>query len=292
MDVVAQHVNSAWTRKVGGILIGRPHNASVTVQAAIPAEQVEQHGNEIAFLPVVWERTYDVLIDRYPGSRIVGWYHSHPGAGPILSDYDRRLHSVLFSEAPSVALVLDPVAQQSAWYGWVLGRLAPAGAAPRSAFVAGPARRGRAAVAAAIAIGVAAAGAGGYLIGRERAPGSPSTVSAQLRARLRAEEGQARGLGERLAAAQNELAQAAAEKTAREAELAAIRTRLRRALQSAPPRAFVLRLNVQPGDTLWGLAQRVYGDPQGWKRIYRANTKRLPDPDVLRVGQMILVPLP
>jgi proteasome lid subunit RPN8/RPN11 len=291
MDVIAQHVNSAWARRVGGILIGRPRNASVTIQAAIPADQVEEHGDEIAFLPVVWERTYDVMIERYPGSRIVGWYHSHPGAGPLLSDYDRRLHSVLFSEAPSVALVLDPVAQKSAWYGWVLGRLAPAGAAQQAAFVGGPPRRGRAAVAAAIALGVAAAGAGGYWIGRERGPAS-ATASAQLRSRLRAEQSEARQLGERLAEAQNELRQAAAEKAAREAELAAIRTRLKRAAQSAPPKAFVLRLNVQSGDTLWGLAERVYGDPRGWKRIHRANAKRLPDPDVLRVGQTILVPLP
>jgi len=292
MDVIAQHVNSAWARKVGGILIGRPSNTSVTIQAAIPADQVEEHGNEIAFLPLVWEQTYDVLIERYPGSRIVGWYHSHPGTGPILSDYDRRLHSVLFSEAPSVALVLDPVAQKSAWYGWVLGRLVPAGAAQQTAFVAGPARRGLAAVAAAIAVGVAAAGAGGYWIGRDRAPMSVSTASAQLRTRLRAEQSQARQLGERLAAAQKELTRAAAEKAAREAELAAIRTRLRQAAQSPRRDAFVLRFHVQPGDTLWGLAERVYGDPRGWKRIYRANAKRLPDPNILRVGQAILVPLP
>jgi nucleoid-associated protein YgaU len=184
------------------------------------------------------------------------------------------------------------VAQKSAWYGWVLGRLAPAGAALRTSFAAAPPRRGRAAAAAAIAVGIAAAGAGGYWIGRERAPLSSSTASEQLRARLRAEQGQARELGERLAAAQNELTQAAAEKAEREAELAAIRTRLRRAARSAPPRALVLRFHVQPGDTLWDLAERVYGDPRRWNRIYRANAERLPDPDVLHVGQTILVPFP
>ncbi|MGH2556235.1 MAG: hypothetical protein ACRDHO_11020, partial [Actinomycetota bacterium] len=78
MDVIAQHVNSAWARRVGGILIGRPRDASVTIQAAIPADHVEEYGDEIAFLPLVWHKTYDVLIERYPGSRIVGWYHSHP----------------------------------------------------------------------------------------------------------------------------------------------------------------------------------------------------------------------
>ncbi|MGH2820144.1 MAG: LysM peptidoglycan-binding domain-containing protein, partial [Actinomycetota bacterium] len=151
---------------------------------------------------------------------------------------------------------------------------------------------GRAAAAAAIAAGIAAAGAGGYWIGRERAPLFSSTASEQLQARLRAEQGQARELGERLAAAQNELTQAAAEKAEREAELAAIRTRLRRAARSAPPRALVLRFHVQPGDTLWDLAERVYGDPRRWNRIYRANAERLPDPDVLHVGQTILVPFP
>jgi proteasome lid subunit RPN8/RPN11 len=291
MDVIAQHVNAAWARRVGGILLGRTRNASVAIQAALPAANVEEHRGEIAFPPEVWEETYDTLIGRYPGSRIVGWYHSHPGTGPILSDYDRRLHSVLFSEAPSVALVLDPVSQKSAWYGWVLGRLAPVGRREPATVVGAP-RRGRVAVAAALAL-VAAAGATGYWIGREREQAPPSTnvASSDLRASLREERVRARDIGERLASAQAELSRSAAREAAERAKLEALRNQLRRD-QQATKHAVALRFRVGPGDTLWGMAERVYGTGVEWKRIYRANAERLSDPAILHVGQTIMVPLP
>jgi len=289
MDVIAQHVNAAWARRVGGILLGRTRNSSVTVQAALPAH-VEEHRGEIAFLPEVWEQTYDTLIARYPGSRIVGWYHSHPGSAPILSDYDRRLHSVLFSEAPSVALVLDPVSQKSAWYGWVLGRLAPVESRQQATFVGVP-RRGRVAVAAALALGVAAAGTAGYWIGHERAPAPVSTASSDLRTRLSDEAGRARDLGKRLASSQAELQRAATRQAAERAEMEALRREIRQARQASGS-AVVLRYRVGPGDTLWGMAERVYGTGLAWRQIYRANMDRLPDPQVLHVGQTIVVPLP
>jgi proteasome lid subunit RPN8/RPN11 len=293
MDVITHHVNSAWARRVGGILVGRPRNSSVTIQAALPATQVEEHRGEIAFPPQVWEQTYDTLIERYPGSRIVGWYHSHPGTGPALSEYDRRLHSVLFSEAPSVALVLDPISQRSAWYGWVLGRLAPADGGAGGGFVGRPRQPARAALAAAVALGLAAGAGAGYWIGHERAaPASTSTVSAELRARLEGEREGALQLRRRLAAAEAALLESNAREAALRAKLEAERRRLREARGSGTSEVVVLRYHVQPGDTLWGLSERFYGKGVEWKRILRANGERLADPDVLHVGQTLVVPLP
>jgi nucleoid-associated protein YgaU len=47
---------------------------------------------------------------------------------------------------------------------------------------------------------------------------------------------------------------------------------------------------VQPGDTLWSLAERAYGD--GWRQsvIYQANRDRLADPSRLRPGQILILP--
>jgi len=101
-----------------------------------------------------------------------------------------------------------------------------------------------------------------------------------------------RELGERLAAAQTALAQMAAREAVQRAELEAARRRLRAASQAGRLRAFVLRYDILPGDTLWGLADRFYGQGHAWKRIHRANAERLRDPNLLRPGQTILIPLP
>ncbi len=147
-------------------------------------------------------------------------------------------------------------------------------------------------MAAGLALAIAPAGSAGYWIGRDRAPVRVGAAGAELRTRLGNEQDRARELGERLAAAQTALAQMAAREAVQRAELEAARRRLRAAGQAGRLRAFVLRYDILPGDTLWGLADRFYGQGQAWKRILRANAERLRDPNVLRPGQTILIPLP
>lgn len=49
---------------------------------------------------------------------------------------------------------------------------------------------------------------------------------------------------------------------------------------------------VEPGDTLLGIARKVYGDEAGWERIYEANRAELPDPNRLLIGQVLRIPRP
>ena len=55
-----------------------------------------------------------------------------------------------------------------------------------------------------------------------------------------------------------------------------------------------LRVVVQPGEHLWGFAERVYGDGRQWERIWRANFGFVdgltPDPDLIHPGMELLVP--
>jgi proteasome lid subunit RPN8/RPN11 len=292
MDVITQHVNAAWARRAGGILVGKSWNSSVHVEEAIPARHVQDHRGEIAFFPEVWEETYDTLLDRHPGSRIVGWYHSHPGTGPALSDYDRRLHSVLFSEAPSVALVVDPISRRATWYGWTLGQISPVEAPDSPVLVGRPARRSRVAVAAALALGVAAAGAAGYWVGQERVPDRVSPASIELRTRLGAERERVLALRQRLDVAQAEVKRLAARESAQTAELEAVKRRLGAARRAARRRPAAVSYQVQPGDSLWRLAEGFYGQGVAWKKIYGANRERLGNPNVLPAGESIEVPLP
>jgi nucleoid-associated protein YgaU len=45
---------------------------------------------------------------------------------------------------------------------------------------------------------------------------------------------------------------------------------------------------VQPGDTLWSIAARTYGNPRRWRAIAAANPGI--DPSNIRIGQRLTVP--
>lgn len=48
--------------------------------------------------------------------------------------------------------------------------------------------------------------------------------------------------------------------------------------------------HVDPGDTLWGISQRIYGDGARYAAIFSANSKQIRDPNLIYPGQTFLVP--
>ncbi len=55
---------------------------------------------------------------------------------------------------------------------------------------------------------------------------------------------------------------------------------------ASPARSYV----VQAGDTLWSIAQRVYGNPLMWSHIYYANQSQIHDPNEIYPGQKFTIP--
>jgi len=47
---------------------------------------------------------------------------------------------------------------------------------------------------------------------------------------------------------------------------------------------------VQPGDTLYGIAVRYYGNGQRWHDIQAANLDSVRDPRMLRPGMVLRIP--
>ena len=47
---------------------------------------------------------------------------------------------------------------------------------------------------------------------------------------------------------------------------------------------------VRPGDTLWDIAKRIYGDPYQYKRLFEANPRVLASPEHIFPGQVLRVP--
>jgi proteasome lid subunit RPN8/RPN11 len=301
LDAIQAHVSSAWARKVGGILLGRPLDDVVRVEGALPARQVEPYAGEIAFPPSVWEEAYAAL-DQYPGAKIIGWYHSHPGTGVTLSDYDRRLHRTLFGEATNLALVVDPIGDKLAWFGWTLRDLstlgrADAGGSTTPKVAHGARGRGRRVVMTGlVAVGITAGAVGGYSLSDWRADHRP--VSAESLTRLvQAQRAQIGRVRQALDQARQTMRQDQARLRQLQGNLDAARKALREArkrlreAEEAAPTTFVLHYRVQPGDSLWDLARTFYGDPLAWPKILDANRDRVPDPDHLAVGQVLDIAL-
>ena len=47
---------------------------------------------------------------------------------------------------------------------------------------------------------------------------------------------------------------------------------------------------VAKGDTLYSIARRYYDDHHRWKDIYQANQGEVGNPDMIRVGQRLVIP--
>ncbi len=60
----------------------------------------------------------------------------------------------------------------------------------------------------------------------------------------------------------------------------------------APAAAQMTTYTVRPGDTLYNIAAKLYGDRAAWQKLYEANRAVIPDPTRLRVGVTLTVPRP
>jgi nucleoid-associated protein YgaU len=47
---------------------------------------------------------------------------------------------------------------------------------------------------------------------------------------------------------------------------------------------------VQPGESLWSIAEDVAGDASLWPVLFRANRDQIGDPGVLHPGQRLTIP--
>jgi LysM repeat protein len=61
---------------------------------------------------------------------------------------------------------------------------------------------------------------------------------------------------------------------------------------AAAPAVRVRVYIVQPGDNLWSISLKFYGNGGDWSRIWYANRAQIPDPNLIRVGQQLDIPGP
>jgi hypothetical protein len=50
------------------------------------------------------------------------------------------------------------------------------------------------------------------------------------------------------------------------------------------------KYTVKKGDCLWNIAKKFYGNGSKWKKIYEANKKKIRNPNLIYVGQVLIIP--
>ena len=119
---VVEHTSSDLELEVGGILVGsRSKDAGsgqqfIVVEAGLPARFTRQGSVYLTFTQDSLVDLNNEVDDHYPGKKIVGWYHTHPGMGIFLSPYDVWLHYHFFPDPWQVALVIDPSSSSGGFF--------------------------------------------------------------------------------------------------------------------------------------------------------------------------------
>ncbi len=105
----------------GGFLVGKKRDLKsaeryeILVERFIPVTQAERAARLV--LTEAHMQTVQQALDQGgEGNRIVGWAHTHPGFGVFLSNFDKEQHLRFFPEPWQVAYVMDNQSNQRAAY--------------------------------------------------------------------------------------------------------------------------------------------------------------------------------
>ena len=126
---VAAHSRSRLDCELGGALLGHAYRYKtgvvVEVKAALPAVSSDHGPVHFTFSADSWAKLHRDRTAHYPQLDIVGWFHTHPDLGVFYSSDDVVVHSAAFTQPWHAGLVVDPVRQEAAFFGWVDGALRP-----------------------------------------------------------------------------------------------------------------------------------------------------------------------
>ena len=116
---IRQHARSSMDAEICGVLLGHAEpDGRVVIDECIRGEGASQGGAHVTFTQDTWQHIYKEKDSHFPDHAIVGWYHSHPGFGIFLSDYDLFIHRNFFGAPHQVAWVFDPHSDEEGCFGW------------------------------------------------------------------------------------------------------------------------------------------------------------------------------
>jgi proteasome lid subunit RPN8/RPN11 len=266
LDQVIEHVNSSTSAEVGGVLVGTITAGTAKVTASIPAHKATSESANVTFTHEVWEEVLPIVDSDHPGESIIGWYHSHPGFGIFLSEYDRFIQKNFFGEPGMLALVIDPLAGEGGWFGWEEGEITEpekfetplvesTAAVQAKEERVGRTRRSNLLLAVSITAVI------GFVAGYLLHPSNSSTSNSQT-----------------------------SEVSTLQTENVSLQQQLNNSIQPSQLEDCTFSYTVKEGDNLWWLSQRFFGDGRSFGNLTGSNGVPL-ETTSIEVGQVLLVPV-
>ena len=116
------HAESHPNRECGGFLLGdlcceTDHGCYLEIAHALPAQHTEGNIAELRFTQASWATLHRQQTD-YPGMKVTGWYHTHPGFGAFFSSHDIFTHRAFFRLQHQLGVVYDPLKRSIRCYYW------------------------------------------------------------------------------------------------------------------------------------------------------------------------------
>ena len=110
------------TREMAGVMLGtceqKGQKMLVRIKAAVEARYTEAKKTSVKFTHQSWEYIHIIKDQYFPELKTIGWFHTHPGFGIFLSEFDIFIQRNFFSLPWQVAFVLDPVAKKDCFFCW------------------------------------------------------------------------------------------------------------------------------------------------------------------------------
>lgn len=296
--VVENHCFSRLDVEVGGFLIGTVDESGTHITHARPALAATSDQTHLTFTHEAWDEVLPLMETEYEGLSIVGWYHSHPGFGVFLSDYDIFIQENFFSSPGQVALVVDPLAGEDGfldaadgqWSKITGGPTAQPAAASSGSDKASvldevnpPARRKAPLVVGGVLLGLLSLAAGWFV----------GTLQGQEQGRAAAQP-RIDSLTAQVDALQQEIDNGQptpAPQPTPTPQPSPNPTPTPPPPSPAPGDIVTVDINhvLQPGETMWSLAATYLGAGEEYPRIEAANPGL--DPTNLQPGSVIIIPV-
>ena len=126
LNAISRHGKTTEEVEVCGVMVGDVYRDDagiyLYVDACIVGEKAGHSAAQVTFTAETWTHIQGVMEVEHPDSRIVGWYHTHPGFGIFLSDMDLFIHGNFFNLPWQIAFVFDPISGEEGLFIWRDGK--------------------------------------------------------------------------------------------------------------------------------------------------------------------------
>jgi len=120
---IDNYLSSDTENELGGVLVGDVCNDTdgrnfILINGQIIAKHTNSSLSRLTFTHDTWEYINSVLEKDFPGKKILGWFHSHPGHTVFLSTFDVFIQENFFNLEYMVAYVFDPTIKDRGFFFW------------------------------------------------------------------------------------------------------------------------------------------------------------------------------